>query len=198
MIFRAVFGKDKFLGFSFLLKIICACIVLNASQSKAQFLQSKSGNIIFFSEAPIENIEASSNSVIALINSENGEIAIKAFLRSFEFEKALMQEHFNENYVESDTYPSASFKGEIVDFIGLSKLHKKEFSIKGVLDLHGVKKERPVLAKLVELNNGNFQLQSNFKIACKDHDIKIPKILWKNIAEEIEVNLVIPLKPKEL
>ncbi len=108
-----------------------------------------------------------------------------------------MQEHFNENYVESDKYPSANFKGEIVDFKGLSKLQKKEFSIKGVLDLHGVKKERTVIAKLVELNNGNLQLQSDFKIACKDHDIKIPKILWKNIAEEIEVSLVIPLKPKE-
>ena len=198
MIFRAVFGKNKFLRISFLLKIICACIILNASQSKAQFLQSKSGNITFFSEAPIENIEASSNSVIALINAENGEIAIKVFLRSFEFEKALMQEHFNENYVESDKYPSASFKGEILDFKGLSKLQKKEFSIKGVLDLHGIKKERMVIAKLVKLNNGNFQLQSKFKIACKDHDIKIPKILWKNIAEEIEVSLVIPLKPKEL
>ncbi len=69
----------RILRISFLLKIICACIILNASQSKAQFLQSKSGNITFFSEAPIENIEASSNSVIALINSENGEIAIKVF-----------------------------------------------------------------------------------------------------------------------
>lgn len=156
----------------------------------AQFYQTTTAKVRFFSSAPIEDIEAVSQEGISVLNSDNGAISFKVKMRSFNFEKALMQEHFNENYMESEKYPDASFKGESTSNIDLESASPQNIVFKGTFTVHGVSKQRelPVLITIKD-NGKTLELESQFDVACKDHDIKIPKILWENIAEVIEVSV---------
>lgn len=142
----------------------------------------------FFSSAPIEDIHAVSKKGISLLNSGTGEITFSIDIRSFEFRKALMQEHFNEEFMETHKYPKATFKGNIRDYIDLSKDGEHEVVLQGTLQMHGKEQKRQVPGRLV-VEDGRIDLYSKFNVACEDHDIKIPKILWKNIAEVVQVEV---------
>lgn len=159
-----------------------------------EYYQTTNAKTRFYSSAPVEDIEAISNEGISVINAKTGEISFQIKIRSYQFRKALMQEHFNENYMESHKYPNAAFRGKILDKLDFSSGEKQEVAIKGILDVHGVKKERTLPATIVINNNGELILTSQFDVACKDHDIKIPKIFWKNIAEVIQVNVTAKYK----
>ncbi|MEX2380173.1 MAG: YceI family protein, partial [Vicingaceae bacterium] len=103
--------------------------------SMAQKYMTQSATIKFYSETPVENIEAVNNQVSTVLNAENGELAFSLLIKAFVFEKALMQEHFNEKYMESDEFPKSTFKGKIKDF-SLDKLSEEaftEFKVTGVL-----------------------------------------------------------------
>ncbi|WP_165499012.1 YceI family protein [Gramella sp. KN1008] len=155
---------------------------------RAQFYQTTSASVRFYSSAPVEDIEAISKEGISVINSKNGDISFKVKMRSFRFEKALMQEHFNENYVESEIYPDATFKGKSIGPIDTTFGRTQKVVFKGVFTVHGVSKERelPVIIKMSD-DGKIMSLSSEFRVKCEDHDIKIPKILWENIAEVIDV-----------
>lgn len=153
-----------------------------------EYFQTTNARTRFYSSAPLEDIEAISNEGISVINGNTGEISFQIKIRSYKFRKALMQEHFNENFMESHKYPNAAFKGKILDKIDLSSHEDQKVTINGILDVHGVKKER-IIPATIKINNGELVLTSQFDVACKDHDIKIPKIFWKNIAEVIQVNV---------
>lgn len=169
-----------------ILTILCS----NFNSINAQFYQTTSAEIRFFSSAPVEDIEAVSTEGISVINSKNAAISFKVKMRSFEFEKSLMQEHFNENYVESEKFPEASFKGESSSSIDLESTVPQKIVFKGDFTVHGVSRKRELPATITMQNNGKtLKLESRFEVACKDHDIKIPKILWENIAEVIEVTV---------
>lgn len=142
----------------------------------------------FFSSAPVEDIHALSKKGISVLNSGSGEISFSIDMQTFEFRKALMQEHFNENFVESHKYPKATFRGNIQDFIDLSKDGEHEIMLVGTLEVHGKTKKRKIPAQL-KVSNDQIYLYSKFDVACEDHDIKIPKILWKNIAEVVQVEV---------
>lgn len=142
----------------------------------------------FFSSAPIEDIKASAGEGISVLNAGTGEISFQVKIRDFQFRKAKMQEHFNENFMESDKYPSAWFKGKIKEPVDLSGRGEREITLVGVLEIHGVKKKREIPATL-RIGNGELTLNSRFEVACKDHDIEIPRILWRNIAEVVEVQV---------
>ena len=86
-----------------------------AIQSNAQKYITKNGNITFYSDGSLEKIEARNNQVNSALNTETGDFVFKVLMKSFVFEKALMQEHFNENYVESDKFPNAMFKGKVTN-----------------------------------------------------------------------------------
>lgn len=155
---------------------------------QAQFYQTTSASVRFYSSAPVEDIEAVSKEGVSVINSDNGDISFKVKMRSFRFEKALMQEHFNENYVESERFPDASFKGKSMEKIDVSSTAAQKVIFKGTFTVHGVSKQRelPVTIKMSR-DGKTMSLSSEFKVKCEDHDIKIPKILWENIAEVIDV-----------
>ena len=142
----------------------------------------------FFSSAPVEDIHAVSKKGISVLNSATGEIAFNIPVRSFEFRKALMQEHFNEEFMETHKYPKATFKGKIRDNIDISKSGVQDVILHGILEVHGESQKRQIPAKL-KVENGRIKLYSKFEVACEDHDIKIPKILWKNIAEVVQVEV---------
>ncbi len=150
--------------------------------------QTTHAGIEFFSSAPIEDISAFSDKGIAVF-STSGEISFKVPIRSFNFPKSLMQEHFNENYMESDKFPYASFKGRIYEQPDLSKVGEQPVTLQGILEIHGVKQSRTISAILTIREGVLINLKSNFEVACADHKIKIPRIFWKNIAEVVLVEV---------
>lgn len=172
-----------------LLQII-VIFLWNSLPVQAQFYQTTSAKVRFFSSAPVEDIEAVSNEGVSVFNPENGAISFKVKIRSFKFKKALMQEHFNENYMESEKFPDAVFKGKSLGKIDLSSSQPQKVIFKGTLSMHGVSQERE-LPVTIQMSNDrqSMQLQSEFKVKCEDHDIKIPKILWNNIAEVIDASV---------
>lgn len=142
----------------------------------------------FYSSAPIEDIAAQADDGLSLWNTRTGEISFRVNIRSFQFEKGKMQEHFNENFMESRKYPHATFKGEIRNQPDLSQEGSHQVTLVGILEIHGVKKNREVPAE-IRIQGENLNLESEFEVAVADHDIEIPKILWRNIAEEVRVTL---------
>lgn len=156
----------------------------------------KTGHIDFFSEAPLENITANNENVAAFIDVPTGEVQFAVLMKSFEFEKALMQEHFNENYVESHKFPKATFKGKIEDYSKelFSTDNQQKVTVSGDLTIHGVTKPLTAEATL-EPDGDNYKGTTSFIVKPEEFDIKIPKAVRDNIAKEIEVNVNVNLQP---
>jgi hypothetical protein len=166
-----------------------------SSLSAQQRYITKAGEILFEASVPsFEEVKATNNGVSAILNPETGEFAALALIKGFRFKVALMEEHFNENYIESSKYPKATFKGIIKGFkISEISAVKKEFRVKGTLNLHGVDKELE-LPLNVSQENGTMLLQLSFILKPEEFDIKIPKIVSSKIADEIEVTADFSLK----
>jgi len=162
--------------------------ILFSTNSYSQVWMSRNANITFFSETPIENIDAISKSAQAAINTQTGKVFFKVVISSFEFKKALMQEHFNENYMESEKFPSAEFDGQIENLPDLTVDGTYPVAVKGKLTIHGIVKERTVNGTIT-VSKDKITSFSKFKVKCADHNIEIPKLVLKNIAEEIEVTI---------
>ena len=154
----------------------------------------KEGDISFYSEAPTEKIEAKNKRAAVVLDAETGAIEIALLIKSFQFEKALMQEHFNENYMESDKFPKATFKGKVEDDVDFMKDGSFITKVKGELTIHGVTKPIEADAKF-NVQNGMIHGASSFIVACADYDIKIPSVVADNIAKEIEISIAVELKP---
>ncbi len=155
----------------------------------------KNGHIKFYSEAPTENIEASNNQVNCALDASNGNMVFKVLIKSFEFKNAVMQEHFNENYLESDKFPNATFSGKVenIEIIDFNKNGKYEVILNGILTIHGESqevKEKGILKVKGDSING----KSVFIVKVEDYKIKIPKTVIDNIAEEIEITIDVDLK----
>ncbi|WP_374164464.1 YceI family protein [Arcticibacter sp. MXS-1] len=148
----------------------------------------RNARIMLFSEAPLEDIAATSGKGTSVYNPATGDLAFSVPIRSFAFEKSLMQEHFNENYMESDKFPNASFRGKVLEKIDVSKDGIYPVKASGVLEVHGVKQNRTIDGK-VQVNKGAVRLSSTFNVRCKDHQIDIPKLVFQKIAESIEVKV---------
>ncbi len=172
--------------------ILFCLLFVNISNSQERFL-TKNGAITFFSSAPTEDIEAINNQVLSIVDASNGKMAISILMKSFMFEKALMQEHFNENYVESDKYPKATFKGEILDFEILKETNSK-IEVKGILKIHGKSKEIIIPATMTK-TDAEILINGEFNIQLADFDIKIPAVVAKNIAKKIKVTFKFNHKP---
>jgi len=165
--------------------------------SQTKYL-TKTGLINFEASVPsVEEVKAVNKSVTAILNSENGEFAALVFVKGFRFKNALMEEHFNENYAESDTYPKSTFKGKIIAF-DLSHLNHQgsSFVIKGELTFHGKTKQFDNLDILISKDDDVVTISGRFKAKASDFDIKIPKIVRSKIAEDVEVSFYYPLKKK--
>lgn len=169
-------------------KTLCGILFtlfLNYSYSQDKYLTT-SGNIDFFSQARLENIEAINDQVLSIVNLDNNEIVIHVLMKSFFFEKSLMQEHFNENYIESDKYPKAKFKGKILGFNPDSSSNQRVV-IQGELSLHG-KTKKIRISSIAKLKNEKLRLEGYFRVLVKDFGIKIPRLTVNNIAKSIKVS----------
>lgn len=160
----------------------------------AQNFTSKAAKVSFFSSTPVEDIKAASEKGVAVLVSKTGRIAFQVPIKSFEFAKGLMQEHFNENYMESDKYPYAKFDGKINQAIDFTKDGEYSVSATGALLIHGVSKQRTIPGT-IRIKDGHVQILSGFEVACADHKIKIPKLVFAKIAKVIKVNVDATLNP---
>lgn len=148
----------------------------------------KNAEISIFSSAPIEDIAARTSSGQSVYNAATGDLVFSVAINTFKFRKALMQEHFNSDYLESDKYPRATFKGKIQEHLDLTKDGTYQITATGVLDVHNVKQNRTIPGTLT-VSNGNVTMKSEFMVKCVDHHIDIPKLVFQNIAETIKVNI---------
>ncbi len=178
------------------MKITCLFIILSGSilVSNAQKFITEKSEISFFSEALLENIEAVNTKSVSIINSENGEIVISIPMKEFQFKKSLMQEHFNEKYIESHKYPKSTFHGKILDFD--MKEGKRAASAEGDMKIHGVTKKVNLDGEL-EIKDGKIFITLSFQIKIEDYKIKIPKLLFQNIAEIVDVKIDLEYKKYE-
>jgi hypothetical protein len=150
----------------------------------------RAGKASFFSEAPLENIEAHSDQALYILDTSTGEVAASMLMKSFRFKKALMQEHFNEKYVESDKYPKATFEGKITNFseINLTQNGTYTANVTGEITIHGETRPLETQVELVVRDN-TIAASSTFPLRVKDFKITIPSLVARNIAEVIEVHL---------
>lgn len=165
-------------------------LTLGFTDLSAQQYFTRAGNVSFTSEAPLEKIEAVNQSAVSIIDLENGQLEFAVLIKAFLFEKALMQEHFNENYMESSKFPKATFKGQIQDYtpISLAEDAKYPVKVKGQIIIHGQSKEIEVDGEL-KVQDGILSAQSAFELTLADFEIKIPKIVRDNIAQIVKVML---------
>lgn len=162
----------------------------------AQIFKAKDGGtqISFFSQAPLENIEALNKSAIIVLNSTNNDIQIRVTIQNFKFKNSLMEEHFNENYMESHKFPSSIFKGKINEPIDYNKDGENKVTVSGKMEMHGVTRDITINGTLTK-NGSEIAIASKFKIKVADYNIKVPNMYIKNIAEEVEVSINSILEP---
>ncbi|MEM9023511.1 MAG: YceI family protein [Bacteroidota bacterium] len=153
-------------------------------------------SVKFFSSAPMEDIEATNEKSVSLINTETKGMAFAVPINKFQFKKKLMQEHFNENYMESEKYPKGTFKGKINEDIDFSKDGTYEVSATGKLNIHGVEKDRTLKGTLIVKGN-TLTLDAKMQVTLSEHDIEIPKVVFKKIAEVVDVTVHGEYSPKE-
>jgi hypothetical protein len=149
---------------------------------------SSNGQCSFHSSTPVEDIDAVSDNLNSVLNIKNNEILFKVAMTSFRFDKQLMREHFNEKYIESEKFPYASFKGRIIEPLITNKDTSCQITAEGLLNVHGVEKFYKEKGTFT-VKNGTITISAGFKVALKDHDIKVPKIVMANISEVIDVDL---------
>jgi hypothetical protein len=167
---------------------IIAIVSLNTVTGQSKYL-TKTGSLAFEASVPsFEEVAAKNNSVTAILNTENGEFAALALVKAFRFKNALMEEHFNENYAESDTHPKSIFKGKIGNF-NFDALSESDnvLSIDGTLTFHGVTKEINDISLTLKLVDGNIILSGKFKVLVSDFEIEIPKIVANKLSDEVSV-----------
>lgn len=156
------------------------------SQSK---MITKTGKIIFEASVPLfEEITAKNDGVSCVLNSKTGEIETLVLVKGFRFKIPLMEEHFNANYIESNKYPKARFKGRIVDFkAGALTSEAKEYTMKGKLQMHGKTREFIIIAKIRKTEAG-IEIISHFDLNTEDFSITIPSIVKSKISNKVNLN----------
>jgi polyisoprenoid-binding protein YceI len=171
-------------------------LILTASVSVAGFAQKYTTEktfVSFFSDAILEDISAENKKSSSIFNASTGDIAFSIPMKEFKFAKSLMQQHFNEKYVESEKFPKSTFQGKIVGFkpdVGGAQ----EVKAQGQLTIHGVTKDIDVPGT-IEVKGNNLLMRSKFMVKVADYDITIPQLVFQNIAEEVEVTVDFTYKP---
>lgn len=174
-----------------ILIVLCALGFYATATAQNVYID-KAGKASFYSKAPMEDIEAHNGQALGVIDLDNGLVAVSVLVKGFHFEKALMEEHFNENYLESDKYPKATFKGRILEFQTLDFKNPEGINatVEGEITLHGVKKilQAEVSFK-PEKGKDAYRSSTTFKLKVADFKIKIPNVVVDNIAKEVDVTL---------
>lgn len=172
---------------------IFSFFILSTGALLAQSLYfTRNGQISFFSETPFEDIKADNNKVYSSLNAQTGFLQFLVTIKNFEFKRDAMQRHFNdEDYMHSDKYPSANFKGRLLDIeaIDFSKNGKYTTLIEGELNIHGITNAVKTSA-ILQVQNERINASATFYVRLEDYKIKVPKIVFKKIAEVVRVDVM--------
>lgn len=176
-------------------KFLILLLTCSSLTTVGQKLSIEKSLVTFFSDAAIEDISAKNTKTNSIFDLETGEIAFSIPIKEFKFAKSLMQEHFNEKYMESDKFKSATFEGKITGYDAKSTGQQTAKAI-GKLTIHGVTKEIEVPGT-IEISKDKALVKSKFNVKLEDYSIPRPQILWQNIAEAVEVTVDFTFKPYE-
>jgi len=162
---------------------------VSAQQKASDIFESGKNKVEFVSEAPLELIKASSTELKGLIRESDRTFAFSIPNSSFKgFNSPLQQEHFYENYIEADKYPTSSFEGKIIEAINFNQNGEYTVRAKGILDIHGIRQERVIRVSL-RIENGQIQASAQFDVILEDHKITIPKMVYQKLSETITVSV---------
>jgi hypothetical protein len=161
-----------------------------ASIASAQKYFTRTGHVNFFSSTPMEDIKADNHKATSILDVSTGDIEYSMLIMAFEFEKALMQEHFNENYMESEKFPKSTFKGKItnLDKIDFTKDGVYPATVSGKMTIHGVTKDATANGNIT-VKGGKIIANSTFNVAPADYNIAIPSVVKDKIAKDIKVTV---------
>ncbi len=150
--------------------------------------------VSFFSKTPLEDIDATNKQATVVYKTTTGDFQVGMAMLGFKFPKALMEEHFNENYVESSKFPQCTFKGKVVETIDLTKDGEHKVTVKGTMTMHGVSKEVEIPGTITKKGN-DIIIAANFKIKVADYGVKVPSLYVQNIAEFVDVKVNSVMEP---
>jgi len=175
--------------------ILLVFSLLTSGFSQEKYL-CKNGHIWFYSHTPLEDIEAHNNEAASFISPTTGDLAFQVLIKSFKFKRALMEEHFNENYMESSKYPKADFKGKItnLDSVNFLKAGVYKTAVLGNLTIHN-KTNKTEQNGTIEVKEGKLYLKAKFKVIPRDYDIEIPGTVRDKIAKSMEVTVDMVYEP---
>ena len=164
----------------------------------AQKFMTKNGYIGFYGHTPAEDIKADNNQVASVIDISTGDLVFQVLIKSFHFDRALMEEHFNENYMESDKFPKASFKGKIINIssVNFSKNGIYDVNVEGDLTMRDATNKISIKGT-IEVVTGGINANSKFNISPEDYKINIPGVVREKIAKSLEVTVTIKYAPLE-
>ncbi|MEP6676273.1 MAG: YceI family protein [Ferruginibacter sp.] len=173
----------KILLSGFVFSILCCSVT-------AQKFFTKNGKLSFYSKATLENIKADNNQVLGVINTQTGELQFSLLIKGFHFEKALMEEHFNADYLQSDQYPKSTFKGKIADpsKVDFKKDGTYSITVTGDLMIHGVTKNITAPGTIT-VQSGKISASSKFPVTLSDYNVSIPSLVKDNISKTVDVTV---------
>jgi len=179
--------KRLFLLFFFLNIIIAV---------NAQKFMTKNGYIGFYSHTPMEDIKADNNQVAGVLDITTGDMVFQVLIKSFHFERALMEEHFNENYMESDKIPKSSFKGKITNLssVNFAREGTYDVTVEGDLTIHDVTNKISTKGT-IEVVSGGINANSKFNIVPEDYKISIPGVVREKIDKNLAVTVIMKFTP---
>jgi hypothetical protein len=178
-------------------RLIFLFLVLNlAVAANAQKFMTKNGYIGFFSHTAMEDIKGDNNQVVGVLDITSGEMVFQALIKSFHFDRALMEEHFNENYMESDKFPKAIFKGKITNLsaVDFTKNGTYDVTVEGDLTIHDATNKINTKGT-IEVVSGGINANSKFNIVPEDYKINIPGVVREKINKNLEVTVTMKYTP---
>jgi polyisoprenoid-binding protein YceI len=177
--------------------LITLTLLMTMSLSAQKYF-TKTGEISFHSDAPMEKIEAVNTKATSVIDTESGAMQWSVLIKAFAFEKALMEEHFNENYMESSKFPKATFKGQIDNLaeIDFTKPGEYMVDVTGMLDIHGVSKEVKTKG-LFKVTESGIEGNCSFTVLLADYGIEIPAVVADNISKSVDITIKADYKKLE-
>lgn len=180
-----------------LLALLHFWVNLYAQDSNSAIYRTETGQVTFISDAPLELISAESKELKGAVDPGKMTFAFQLDVRSLKgFNSPLQQEHFYENYIESEKFPVASYSGKIIEKVDFKTSGSMVVRAKGILKIHGVEQER-IINCILNIKEKSFEVSCEFIVPLADHNISIPRLVFQKIAEEIKVTIKAELLPKE-
>lgn len=180
---------------SLLAGLVLTLLLAGRVQAQHKFF-TKNGKISFVLKGQLETIEAQHKSVTGILDTQSGDIQFAVLMKGFQFKKALMQEHFNENYVESSKYPRSEFKGKVVNnnVVNYAKDGTYKATVKGKLTLHGVTREVETAGDIV-VKAGRVNTIADFSVLLSDYNISIPGVVKNKINNTVQISVNCDMEP---